>query len=330
MAVLSQKLRTDGLRPVHLRHDLLEIADLIETCFASTLDTAGRSAIQEMRSMGRAGPLLWALGRVGSAIPAAMRGYVWVERDHVIGNVSLTPAGYGQGWVIANVAVSPDHRRHGIARQLMRATMDEVATRGRFAVLQVEADNMHARELYEELGFTELRTFTRWRHATHHFVPAAPPESPELQSLTAVHAAALYALAAQIRPNERGGLGWLRQTEKREFNASQWMGLKPLATGRNVQHWVLPGAGNAIDAALTAEVRLGLRTALIDLYVRPERQGLESGLLNGALRRLGARHRPVVAEHPSDDEVANAAFRYNHFMPERTLVHMIWRVPPKP
>jgi ribosomal protein S18 acetylase RimI-like enzyme len=329
MAVLSTKLQSNGLRPVHLRHDLLDIADLIETCFASTLDAAGRSAIQEMRSMGRAGPLLWALGRAGSAIPAAMRGYVWVDRDHVIGNVSLTPAGYGQGWVIANVAVSPDHRRHGIARQLMRAAMDEVAARGKFAVLQVEADNLNARALYEELGFTELRTFTRWRHATHHFVPAAPEISPELQPLAASQVAALYALAARIRPNEWGGLGWLRQTEKREFNPSQWLGLKPLMTGRNVRHWVLAGEDGAIDAALAAEVRLGLRTALIDLYVRPERQGLEAGLLNGALRRLGARHRPIVAEHPTDDEAATAAFRYNHFMPERTLVHMIWHAPPK-
>ncbi len=330
MAVLSSKLQTNGLRPVHLRHDLLDIADLIETCFASTLDAAGRSAIQEMRSMGRAGPLLWALSRAGSALPSAMRGYVWVERDHVIGNVSLTPAGYDQGWVIANVAVSPDHRRHGIARQLMQAAMDEVTARGRFAVLQVEADNAHARALYEELGFTELRTFTRWRHSTHHFVPAAPADMPDLEPLTSPRAAALYTLAAQVRPNERGGLGWLRQTEKREFDASQWLGLKPLMTGRNVRHWVLSGADGAIDAALTAEVRLGLRTALIDLYVRPEHHGLEAGLLNGALRRLGARHRPVVAEHPADDDVASAAFRYNHFMPERTLVHMVWRVPSKP
>ncbi len=327
MAVITHT-QSDGLRPVELRRDLMGIADLIELCFAPTLDAAGRAVLQEMRAMGRAGPLVWALGRIGKAVPGVMRGFVWVEHGRVVGNVSLTPAGYGQGWVIANVAVSPDYRRRGIARQLMQAAMDEVAARGRFALLQVEADNISARRLYESLGFVELRTFTRWRHATHHHVPALPENAPELVPLTRAEVAALYGLAASTRPNERGGLGWLRPLEQKAFDPWQWGGLRPFLTGRNVRHWIAPRADGTLDAALSAEMRLGCRTVLIDVLVHPSRQGeLEMGLINGGLRRLAARHRPILSEHPADDEAANAAFRANHFVPERSLVHMLWTVP---
>ncbi|MBN1967419.1 MAG: GNAT family N-acetyltransferase, partial [Anaerolineae bacterium] len=204
-----------GLRPIHVRRDLGAVADLIEFCFAPTLDAAGRSAIQEMRMISRSGPLLWTLGRLSSVVPGLMQGFVWIEQGRLVGNVSLAPAGYGGGWLIANVAVHPDYRRRGIARRLMAASMDLIAQRGAFAVLQVEADNSGAYALYEGLGFHELRTFTRWRRATHHVIPPALPESLPLRQLTPRDGDRLAALAELVRPDHRGGIGWLRPLDRR-------------------------------------------------------------------------------------------------------------------
>lgn len=69
-------------------------------------------------------------------------------------------AGYACRWLIAdevqllNVAVHPRHRRHGIARILVQAVLDE-ALRARAPVwLEVERGNVGAVALYTGLGFS--------------------------------------------------------------------------------------------------------------------------------------------------------------------------------
>ncbi|MBN2305038.1 MAG: GNAT family N-acetyltransferase [Anaerolineae bacterium] len=310
-----------GLRPFNARRDLGDVADLIETCFAATLDARGRAAIQEMRLLHRIGPLGWLVGRLSRAIPP-LGGFVWVESGQVVGNVSTTPTGGGRGWIIANVAVYPAYRRQGIARQLMRAALDWTAQNGRFAVLQVEADNGAARALYEDLGFRELRTFTRWRRAAHYRQPE--PESLRLQPVTWRDRAGLVALAEQVRPNDRGGMGWLRPTRQRDLRPVWGGGLGQLLGGQQTGYWIVPGPDQGEPAAaLRIERRAGGLTTVFDLLVRPDRQGqIEPALVNALVYRWGARRHPLVTEHPADDWAASAAFEQHYFRPERTLVHM--------
>ncbi len=228
--------RETGLRPVHLRRDLGEIANLIEFCFAPTLDSSGRAAIQEMRLLSRSGPLLWALTRVDRAGPSLLKGFVWLEAGRLVGNVSISPAGYGGGWVIANVAVHPDFRRHGIARHLMRAALEWAQARGRFATLQVEADNHAARALYDTLGFRAQRTFTRWHRASFYAQPQPGPIVP-LRKLGSHDLPALLALARRARPNSAGGLGWLRPTRPESLRPSRLGGLSWLLSGKRLTLW---------------------------------------------------------------------------------------------
>lgn len=55
---------------------------------------------------------------------------------------------------ILNVAVSPEERRRGYARRMLRSVLGEARGRGcRTARLEVRASNQGARRLYEELGF---------------------------------------------------------------------------------------------------------------------------------------------------------------------------------
>ena len=49
------------LRPLNILHDLPAVADLVEKCFADTMDAEGHRYIQEMRRAGRNNSFLrWA------------------------------------------------------------------------------------------------------------------------------------------------------------------------------------------------------------------------------------------------------------------------------
>ncbi len=54
---------------------------------------------------------------------------------------------------ILNLYVYPDHRRNGIARQLLQTTVDWCRTEG-FNTVSLHA-SQHGRSLYESLGFTQ-------------------------------------------------------------------------------------------------------------------------------------------------------------------------------
>lgn len=58
---------------------------------------------------------------------------------------------------LANIAVDPTHQRHGIARRLVGAALDEARDRGaRTLYLEVREGNAAARALYAALGFLEV------------------------------------------------------------------------------------------------------------------------------------------------------------------------------
>ena len=144
----------DGLRPVNVRHDLPEIAKLIELCFGDVLDESGRAAIREMRTMSRAGPFLWLMSLFPIGNPSWQYGFVYVSSGLVVGNIGAQPISSKMDiWLIANVAVHPGYRRKGIAKQLVQTALQSVANRGATRViLQVDIDNDDAASLYTQIG----------------------------------------------------------------------------------------------------------------------------------------------------------------------------------
>lgn len=316
-----------GLRPLNMRRDLGDVADLIEHAFADTLDASGRAGIAEMRALSRAGPLLWLIARLNYRFPA-MRGFVWIEAGRVVGNVTLAPTGYGGGWIVANVAVASGFRRRGIARRLMEAALEQVAAQGRFGILQVDADNDAARGLYESLGFRAQRTFVRWRRPAYLGRPAGAPAMPPLRRTTRYDADAVYALAERVRPESSGGLGWLRSTTRQALRPPFLGTANWLLSGRQVESWVVTSRAQHADALLRAERRLGGLTTMFDLLVdRPHQGTMERPLLSFLLRLADERRQPFVTDHPADDEAASAALRDMGFWQERVQVHMLWQAP---
>lgn len=165
--------RPANLRPFDARRDLLAVADLVELCFAPTLDSDGYQYIRQMRQAARAGRWLPAQP---ADLDAPLMGMVWVEDGVLVGNLSLIPQHLGSRtrYLIANVAVHPNHRGRGIAALLTQAALEDVRSRGRAeAWLQVDQNNETAVNLYRRLGFVEKMRRTSWRG----WPQAAPPES---------------------------------------------------------------------------------------------------------------------------------------------------------
>ncbi|HRN50585.1 MAG TPA: GNAT family N-acetyltransferase [Anaerolineales bacterium] len=155
--------RPANLRPFDVRRDLLAVADLVELCFAPTLDSDGHQYILQMRQAARAGRWLPA---TPTGLDAPLMGMVWVEDGRLVGNLSLIPQYRGgkTRYLIANVAVHPTYQGRGIARQLTLAALQDVRNHGRHETwLQVDETNATAIHLYTHIGFTEQFRRTSWR-----------------------------------------------------------------------------------------------------------------------------------------------------------------------
>lgn len=320
----------NGPRPVNLRTDLGPLADLIEIAFASSMDSNGRAAVREMRTMSNM-PGIGFLGGLNNLMQGMGTGYVWIEDGRLVGNVSVYPAdgpGFdGHDWVIVNVAVHPDYQRRGIAQELMQSSMDMIAQRGgRRAMLQVDADNPVARRLYTRLGFLEERAWTTWRRSGAYNLPQ-PYDSGDPR-IHIVHRQpgewqAEYRLAEYVRPQAMGGLGWLRPLHERQFHRSLWQQLTDWLSLRQRERLIIRSDdGQDILAALWIETSLTLTTQLT-LMVHPDYEGLyDEALINTAVRRFGTS--ALGAEHPSDRTVTSAILKRYQFAVRREVIHMTW------
>lgn len=316
-----------GIRPINLKTDLAQLADLIELVFAPTLDEGGRAAIREMRYLSKLGAGLTLLGRFNEIVMGVKLGYVWEEAGQVIGNVSVYPAfmpGERDVWIIANVGVHPDYQGRGIARKLMHTALDALRQRhARAAILQVDYDNYKAIHLYDTLHFYRERAWTTWRRSS------LAPNPPPLQSDVFITRRrpsewrAEYALAELVFPKERGGMGWLRPLTPSAFRRSLWRELTSWLTMNNIERLVVRNADETqILASLWVENTLGTLTTRLTLLHHPHHPELVEPLLNTVVRRF--RTGSLMLEHPFDDVLTGETLRLYRFMPERTVWHMRW------
>ena len=161
---IDQRTAFRGLRPLDPRKDLNQVADLIEEAFTGELEPGGIAALRDLRVLSHMGPLVSLMARSDPYLEDVLGGFVWVEDDRVVGNVTIQRLdAYGSRWQIANVAVTKDYQGRGIGRALMTAALERIAERrGSWAVLQVRADNAVAKGLYQRLGFWSVPAFDTW------------------------------------------------------------------------------------------------------------------------------------------------------------------------
>jgi ribosomal protein S18 acetylase RimI-like enzyme len=157
------------LRPVEPRTDLAKIADLIEICFSDQLDEEGRNYVRNLRRYAAQPRYIRWIQASNERLAAPLDGYVWEIDGKVVGNLSLIPFRRDTDWIylIANVAVHPDYRRHGIGRLLTVHAVSHIRRHGAAAWLQVNPDNRPAVELYQSIGFVERSRRTTWLKTDH-------------------------------------------------------------------------------------------------------------------------------------------------------------------
>ncbi|MBI5965619.1 MAG: GNAT family N-acetyltransferase [Chloroflexi bacterium] len=163
-----------NLRPLSILRDLPAVADLIEMCFSNTMDNEGKRYVQDMRRAGKDNSFLRWANRAAESTSLPLTGYIWEENGKIIGNASLVPFRNRKHrvYLIANVAVHPDHRRNGIARALTERAMRHAHEKKVSNIwLHVRDDNPGAIELYAKLGFVERARRTSWQAVTDSYAP---------------------------------------------------------------------------------------------------------------------------------------------------------------
>jgi ribosomal protein S18 acetylase RimI-like enzyme len=154
------------IRSIDLKKDLAKIADLIDICFLDHMDSEGQDYLHHMRLIARNTLYLQYAGSSPETSAYPFNGYVWEENGEVIGNLTLIylRRRNTNSYFIANVAVHPDQRGRGIARQLTERALRHVAEHnGSTVYLQVREDNPTARHIYVSAGFNEFARRTTWR-----------------------------------------------------------------------------------------------------------------------------------------------------------------------
>ncbi len=318
----------DGLRPVNLRTDLRPLADLIELVFADSMDSAGRSAINEMRYLSHLGYGLKLIARLNDLALGISLGFVYVMDGKLVGNVSVYPAQYpkemGESWILANVAVHPHYRRRGIAHSLVEACIDMIRRRAAArVVLQVNYDNLAAQRLYERHGFIYERAWRIWRRSGFVRSVAGPAPGLSVAHLHGTEWAAELSLAQSARPNKRGGIGWLKPVHQSKFYSPLWKRLLRQISLSGAERLVIRDkTGRAILASCWLERAMGFSSVRGWLFVSPQvdqRAYLEA-LLNYVVSR--DERSTIHFEHPHDDAIAYDLFKQHHFKVNRELWHM--------
>lgn len=158
------------IRPLNILRDLPAVADLIELCYSSTMDSEDTRYLQDMRRAGKNSSFITWASRAAENTSLPLTGYVWEEEGNIIGNVSLVPFQHHKEriYLIANIAVLPKHRRKGIARALTERAMQHAREKKVNNIwLHVRTDNREAVELFAKLGFIERARRTSWQAPTN-------------------------------------------------------------------------------------------------------------------------------------------------------------------
>jgi ribosomal protein S18 acetylase RimI-like enzyme len=313
--------------------DLRGVADLIEEAFASDLDSAGQNALRELRLLSYLKPILWWMLFFGSEHDDFLSGFVWEEDGKIVGNTTVNRTTPGsRRWLISNVAVSKKYRQRGIGRGLMYAALELVKEyNGASVSLQVRADNIAARRLYESLGFKEMTgtSYLRLKPIPKVELTQLPPLPREVQlrprRFDVVDTRQVYQLASAAISSELQKEWPLRQSRFRLNGQEKFFSnlLQRLVGSASSLHWVVEN-GRSMVASLNIQPGVLGKAHALELIVHPDwRSYLEAPLIGRALHYLYPwRNTSVAVKHPSDHAEAITAYQSFGFEHEQTLLWM--------
>jgi ribosomal protein S18 acetylase RimI-like enzyme len=306
-----------NLRPLNVLRDLSAVADLIETCFSSTMDSEGRQYVQDMRRAGKDNSFVRWANRAIETTSLPLSGYVWEEDGRIVGNASLIPFKHNKQriYLIANVAVHPDYRRKGIARALTRRSIAHALEKNVTDIwLHVRHDNPGAIDLYTQLGFVERACRTSWQAQTD---PHAPTLAADF-SITGRNPGDWQTQLDWLSHLYPDSLAWHRNWTFKSLRPGLWNWLYLLFVDMNIHQWTAVRRGN-MEAAL-AWIPYGRGESLFAATGEGSNPEALTALLLQARRELSHSYSSIALEFPTGrfDEAIRAA----GFKSMRTLIWM--------
>ena len=261
---------------------------------------------------------MWRLNPIASRLSL---GFVWEQDGHVVGNVTLLTTKQPARYLIVNVAVHPDYRRQGIARNLMIYVADRVVQRdGTQILLQVEKENTSALELYNSLQYEVLGSMTTWYNtvARLHIVeannnlPIRKMKSNEWQNAFRLDQISLH-------PD----LNWPELPEADKYKSGWIRGLGNAINGRRADTWVVANGRNQLSGLAHISSEWG-RTHFLSVRIHPSWQGqLERPFMAHLTHELKYfPRRKIRIDHPDEDQLMTTLLKEANFQPRRTLTHM--------
>jgi len=305
------------LRPLSILRDLPAVADLIESCFDSTMDNDGRRYIQDMRRAGKDNSFLRWANRAAESTSLPLTGYVWEENGKVIGNASLVPFRNKKRkvYLIANIAVYPEHRRKGIARALTERAMQHAREKKVNDIwLHVRDDNSGAIELYESLGFAERARRTSW-HANTDPNILIPKTDIAITDKYPRDWVTQRKWLSRLYPDL---LAWHRNWSFDSLGPGFWNWLYLLFVDANIRQWMAVKNGN-MEAAL-AWIPEGRGESLFAATGEGSDPDALTALLLQARHDLSHYYPRVALEFPSGS--FDSAIQHAGFRAIRTLIWM--------
>jgi hypothetical protein len=163
-------------------------------------------------------------------------GYVWEQDQRIVGNLSLIPIFKGGRWLylIANVAVLPEFRRCGIARELTLRALQHIREHHvASAWLQVRDDNPSAQHLYQSTGFVERSRRTTW---VNQFAP--PASHPSGVIVTGRRATDWDQQLSWLQQTYPADVTWNMSFDAKRLNPRFWLQVWRWFNGETQEHWV--------------------------------------------------------------------------------------------
>lgn len=307
------------IRKVNIRQDLLAVADLIEICFAKTLDEDGREYLRQLRWTARDMNYLFWLQGAAERISTPLYGFVWEENGQIIGNLSLIPLNRGGKlvYLIANVAVHPDHRQRGIGRLLTQEALDHLRQRGiEAAWLQVRDDNPVAHHLYLSLGFVERARRTTWISSPVPPIHRVPPDGIMIDRRRMQDWDQQAAWLREIYPPE---VKWNLSLNYSRLSPDPFKQIMRWLRGETQEHWAARRGSEAAGFVSWEPMRSA--SDVLWLATTPEHEEETIlALLPYTREALARRGRPLSVNYPAGR--ANGAFLQAGFNHHQTLIWM--------
>jgi ribosomal protein S18 acetylase RimI-like enzyme len=239
-------VKTIHLRPLNVRTDLSAVADLIEMCFAHQMDSEGREYIRQLRRAADEVQRLRWLSAASEHSSIPLQGYIWEEEGRVVGNLTLIPFYWNRKWyyLIANVAVHPDFRQRGIARQLTERALEHIRERGIDAGwLQVRDDNPIAHNLYLSLGFVERARRSTWESTDP--IPQNSRAQPNIQITPRIERD--WPLqSAWLQANYPPEVAWNLPFDYKRLGPDLWRTILRVINGEDIYHWCARQSGELL------------------------------------------------------------------------------------